>query len=75
VIKDACLNGDSPEFAAIAAVAEHHNIISVEYRSEIAYLECCLGFQVRAALAHKQRKMGLFVDHAMSHIVHEQVCY
>jgi uncharacterized protein len=28
VTKDACLNGDTLEFAAIAAVAEHHNIIS-----------------------------------------------
>jgi len=28
VTKDAYLNGDTPEFAAIAAVAERHNIIS-----------------------------------------------
>ena len=26
--KDAYLNGDTPEFAAIAAVAERHNVIS-----------------------------------------------
>ena len=40
VIKDACLNSDTPEFAAIAAVAEHHNVISVESAWRITS-ECC----------------------------------
>jgi uncharacterized protein len=37
VTKDACRNGDTPEFAAIAAVAEHHNIISAVLSEQNAF--------------------------------------